>query len=150
MGTVGEESDIKHWMWHSGMVASTTRLLPVDLVNDCCWLKPSTSTAHTTYVITIKMLSARPFSSGALAQRSGQLTRKAVVVVKCVAQPSHRAAAATSKQQSEGASGPASLLAAGALLAPLVVDVQASLAAGGEYGLLEGRCEAVGVVWHAP
>lgn len=96
------------------------------------------------------MLSARPFTSGAvLAQRSGQLTRKAVVV-KCVAQPSHRAAPTTSKQQAQGASGPASLLAAGALLAPLVVDVQASLAAGGEYGLLEGRCEAVGVVWHAP
>jgi hypothetical protein len=91
------------------------------------------------------MLSARPFTSGALAQRSGQLTRKAVVV-KCVAQPSHRAAPVTAKQQAQGASGPAGLLATGALLAPLVVDVQASLAAGGEYGLLEGRCVAVGVV----
>lgn len=88
------------------------------------------------------MLSARPFTSGALAQRSGQLTRKAVVV-KCVAQPSHRASPVTAKQQAQGATCPAGLLAAGALLAPLVLDVQASLAAGGEYGLLEGRSAAL-------
>jgi hypothetical protein len=89
------------------------------------------------------MLTTRAFT-GTPSLASSRLNRKAVVV-KCVAQP-RRAAAAKSQNQvhSSSPSAQAPLLAAGALLAPYVLDVTASLAAGGEYGLLEGRYVALG------
>lgn len=84
------------------------------------------------------MLTTRAFT-GTPSLASSRLNRKAVVV-KCVAQP-RRAAAAGSQGQTHSCSpsAQAPLLAAGALLAPYVLDVTASLAAGGELGLLEGR-----------
>lgn len=85
------------------------------------------------------MLTTRAFAGTPSLVRTQRVTR-AGVVVKCVAQPRRAAApAASDKAQSSTGSSQAPLLAAGALLAPYVLDVTASLAAGGEFGLLEGR-----------
>lgn len=70
------------------------------------------------------------------------------MVVRAVAQPRRQAAPASSEVV-DSSSSHASLLAAGALLAPFALDVTASLAAGGEYGLLEGRwVTGCPQVWH--
>jgi hypothetical protein len=88
---------------------------------------------------TFTMLTTRAFTGTPSLVRFRGVTSRAVVV-KCVAQP-RRAAAPAAGQKAQGSAGSsqAPLLAAGALLAPYVLDVAASLAAGGEYGLLEGR-----------
>lgn len=86
------------------------------------------------------MLTTRPFTGTPRLARSQRVTSLPSVAVKCLAQPRRTAAAAApNAEQRTSASSQASLLAAGALLAPYVLDVSASLAAGGEYGLLEGR-----------
>jgi hypothetical protein len=84
------------------------------------------------------MLSTRPFTGTPLHLATA---RSRAVVVKCLAQPRRQAATQAVNQatSSTTSSSQAPLLAAGALLAPYVLDVTASLAAGGEYGLLEGR-----------
>lgn len=91
-----------------------------------------------------KMLTTRAFTgTPRLARSNGRVTGS--VVVRCVAQPRRSLTASAQAQSSQNASvsSQTQLLAAGALLAPYVLDVTASLAAGGEYGLLEGRYVAV-------
>lgn len=85
------------------------------------------------------MLQSRAFAGTPRVARSRGVTGG--VVVKCVAQPRHASCPAGNVQKStQSLERPSlQLLAAGALLVPYVVDVAASMAAGGEYGLLEGR-----------
>lgn len=95
------------------------------------------------------MLTTRAFTgTPRLARSGGRVTGS--VVVRCVAQPRGSLTASAQAQTSQNASvsSQTQLLAAGALLAPYVLDVTASLAAGGEYGLLEGRYVVVCVlIW---
>jgi hypothetical protein len=85
--------------------------------------------------LTIMMLTTRTqaFAPSALANR------RTCVVVRAVARPPRRVAPPQPANNEQEVSQ-ASLLAAGALLTPFLADVHSSQAAGGEFGLLEGRC----------